>query len=293
MNKNKIKFVVDTASDIPDDDLKRLNIDMVHVPMVVDGVAFVERKSFSNIEYYEILNNAKEIPKTSRVPVDDYLDVYKKAFIQGYSTLISVTINAAGSGTHDSAQQAKQMLYEEHPEAEKQMEILVIDSKTYSANYGYPTIKAAEMAEDGADVAEIVAFLNDWIDRSEIYAACYTLKFAAKSGRIKFATAFIGEALGMRPIISLIDGETNTVGKVRGDKNIIPALVKQYETANLSKDEPILIICGENLSDAQELQSIFKKQFKIDAPIYHAGASIVTNIGPKALAIVYKGKLRR
>lgn len=289
----KIKFITDSACDIPDEDLQRLDIDMHGFSIAIDGIGFTERKDFSFGEYYKMLANAKEIPTTSKITDFAYMKSYEKAYTLGYTHIITVTINAGGSGTYDSAVLAKKRFFEEHPEASDKIDITVIDSRTYSAAYGYPIIKGAEMAQEGASAASIISFLQDWFSRAEIYAGCFTLKYAQKSGRIHFATAFVGEVLGMRPVIALINNTTETVAKVRGDKNIPLALLEQYRKAGLSKTDPIVIIHGENADEGKDLQEMFEKEFKISPPTYYAGAAIVTNIGPRVLAIVYKGEVKK
>ena len=102
----KIKIVVDTPSDIPDEDLVRYGIEMVGVPIVVDGEDFTERRSFSVEEFYTVLTSAKELPVTSRVPMGEFVNAYTKAFREGCTDIIVVTINAGGSGTFDSARMA-------------------------------------------------------------------------------------------------------------------------------------------------------------------------------------------
>ena len=288
----KIKLMTDSASDIPDTDLERLDIDMLKIPIAVDGKAFYER-DFTFDEFYNVLNNAKEIPVTSRISEQDYLNHYAKVYAQGYKTLINVTINAKGSGTYMSAVQAKDRFFEENPDALDKFSINVLDSKTYSLGYGYAVIKAAEMAKEDKSLDEILLFLNDWFSRVDIYLGCYTLKFAQKSGRIHFATAFVGEVLGMRPIMRLADGKSGSASKVRGDKNMAPGLFDIYKKLELNEDDELLIVYGEDKNVADELQELFKKERKAPLPMYQAGASIAINAGPKLLAIVCKGKVRK
>lgn len=289
---DKIKFLTDSASDIPDEDLVRLNIKMLSVPIAVDGVGYFERESFGFEDYYEKLNEAKEIPKTSKITIPIYTEYFERYERKGYDHLVVVTINSTGSGTYESALLARNQFYEDHPELEGKYNIHVVDSRSYSLGYGYAVMKGAELAQEGKDINEILAFLDDWFKSAEVYLGCYTLKYAQKSGRINAVTAFAGEVLGMRPIVQMIDGETNVFSRVRGNKNIGNGLLAHYEKENKGEDNPILIVVGRNYQDAVDLQKLFKKKLKITPPIYKAGASIVTNSGPDILAIVYKGSKR-
>jgi DegV family protein with EDD domain len=288
----KIKFMADTPCDIPDDLLKRFDIDMLSVPVAVDGKEYFERKSFSIREFYDVLAAAKEIPVTSRVPTAEFLSAYRRAWEKGYTDIVCVTINAGGSGTNESAHMAKAMFYKDFPEATEQINIHIVNSKTYTVAYGLPTVKAAQMAKAGKPLAEILDYLNDFFDRLEVYLVCYSLEYARKSGRIPAAAAVIGDALGVRPVISMIDGVTKTVDKVRGDK-AVPAKLLQLFKKRCDKPEDLICVVDAAVDEyGQAVQALFQKELSRKIPAYKAGASIVINAGPKIVAVCCLGKKR-
>lgn len=288
----KIKFIADTASDIPDEDLREYDIDMPSVPIAVDGKGYFERKSFSIQEFYNVLAASREIPTTSRVPIDDYLDCYIKAYRQGYSHIISVTINAGGSSTNASSHMARNLFFEQFPEAKDRMEIHVVDSRTYSVAYGYPVVEAAKMSRQGSSAREILDYLEDFFSRLEIYLGCYTLKYAKRSGRIGAAAAFVGDVLGLRPVISMIDGNTKTIDKVRGDKNLPQRIFTAFQSNYQNKSDPVLIIQGDMAEPVQELAALVQAETGRTPPAYLAGASIIINSGPSVIALACLGKKR-
>lgn len=289
----KIKFIADTPCDIPDKELKEYGIDMVSVPIAVDGVGFLERKSFTIHQFYDIISKSKEIPVTSRVPAEDFLNSYKLAYVSGYTDIICVTINASGSGTNASAHMAREEFYTQNPEALEKIKIHIIDSKTYSLGYGYPVIQSARMAKDGRSVAAILNYLEAFFARAVIYLGCYTLEYAKKSGRISAAASFAGDILGVRPIIKMVDGKTEIVQKVRGEKNIIPKILElSRQTMFEAHTATIVTVCGSEDKYGKELQTLIKKQCNIDAELYNVGASIVINAGPKIVAAIVLGSRR-
>lgn len=288
----KIKLVVDTPSDIPDEDLARYGIEMVGVPIFVDGREYIERKSFSIEGFYEVLESAKELPVTSRVPVGDFADAYEKAWREGCTNVIVVTINAGGSGTYDSARMAKELFYSEIPEAQETLTVHLVDSKTYSVAYGYPVVQAAAMAQQGASAAELLAYLHDFFDRVEIYLACYTLEYAKKSGRITAAAAFVGDMLGLRPIIAMIDGETKTAEKVRGDKNVTGKLAEIYRKRRTAPEDFVLVASAAVDAYGEELQQLLQQELGRKVPHYKTGACIAINAGPRIAAVALLGKKR-
>lgn len=288
----KIKFIIDTAGDIPDEDLREYNIDMPSVPITVDGESYFERKSFTIEEFYGVLARSKEIPVTSRVPVADFLACYKAAFWQNYTEIVVVTINAGGSSTHDSAVMARELFFQEIPNAAGTCRIHIIDSKTYTMAFGYPTVEAAKMARAGKSIDEILLYLRDFFDRVEVYLGCYSLEYAKKSGRITAAAAFVGDVLGLRPIISFLDGKTKIVDRVRGDKQVVPRLVKCYEDFCDDHSAPVLAIGGAIPEYGEALKQALEKKTGREVPLYPVGASIAINSGPNVAAVIMLGKKR-
>lgn len=288
----KLKLIVDSPSDIPDEDLQRYDIDMLSVPIVVNGREYLERQSFSLVGFYEKLVAAKELPTTSRIPQGEYVARYHKAWQEGYKHIISVTINAGGSGIYESSCMAVESFFHQYPEAKGQISIHVVDSRTYSLGYGYPVIQGAKMAEEGRPVEEILEYLEDYFDRLEIYLACYTLEYAKKSGRITAAAAVVGDVLGLRPIISMIDGQTRTVEKVRGDKQVAPRLVEHYLRQREDPQSPVVTISAAVEEYGQQLTQLLEEATGGPVPHYKAGASIVINAGPNIAAVCLLGKKR-
>jgi DegV family protein with EDD domain len=288
----KIKFIADSASDIPDEMLLEYDIDMPSVPITIDGKGYFERRSFTIKEFYKLLAATGEIPATSRVPVEDYKDCYERAFARGYTDIINVTINAGGSATNESAHMAAAAFFEEHPDAQDKLKIHIVDSKTYTMAYGWPVVEGARMARNGRSAPEILGYLYDFFDRCEIYLACYSLDYAKKSGRLNAASAFVGELLGLKPIISLIDGDTKIVQTVRGDKQIIPQLVRCWEERRDPECDFALVACGAVDEYGKMLQKVLEVKAGKPIPMFNAGASIVINAGPKIVAVVLLGKRR-
>lgn len=290
---DRIKIMTDSASDIPKELEKQYDIRILSFPVTVGDKGYLERVDFTNEEFYEILQNAPKIPVTSQITVFQFEEEFKTFFEQGYAELIYVLIYSGGSSTYNNAVMAKEQFYESHPEAKTQFKIHLVDSKAYTMAYGYPVVEAAKKAQRGASSDEIVAYLEDWFDSVEIYFAPYTLEFVKKSGRVPAAAAFVGELIGLRPIISIIDGETKVIEKVRGDKAILPALFK-HAKERIIPQTPYMLVRSTKNEECAELAAQLKKQFGYEAVgQFDIGAAISINAGPKVVGVIVKGQNRR
>ncbi|MBC8585318.1 DegV family protein [Youxingia wuxianensis] len=293
MSEEKILLMTDTASDIADEDLIASEIMMLPIPITIDGQGYLERMDFTTEEFYDRLAASKELPVTSHISSFTYEQAYKDAFERGYTHVINVTITSEGSNMFVAAVTGKRQFFEEHPEAVGKMEIKVLDSGSYTLGYGYPLVEAAKMNLKGAGFEQIVDYLEDFFSTVEIHFAPYSLEYAKRSGRIPVAAAFVGDMLGLRPIISIIDGKTTIVEKVRGDKNLIPRILDYARSRCVDKDAPTAIVCGCDPTCGDDAFRQAKKVFgHKPKAIYQAGASIAINAGPKVVGIIVRGAKR-
>lgn len=209
---------------------------------------------------------------------------------EGYTDVIFVSINSAGSNTYNAACMAAESLRDERPGCT--MNVHVVDSHTYSMTYGWHVCEAARKLQAGADVKSVVEYLEDQLARMEIMLSMYTLRFVKKSGRVSAAAAFAGELLGLRPIIHMVDDTTSTIAKVRGDSAVMPGLIVQTKK-RMAEGTPYLIGATDD-GNAKMLAKMCKKEFGYaPAATFLLGAAVATNTGPNAVAIVYQGEKRR
>lgn len=286
----KILLITDSACDIPDEALLRGGIVMLPIPIAIDAKGYLERVDFTREEFYGLLSTAKECPSTSHILATTYEQSYVEAMEQGYTDVIVVTITSRGSNMFSAAVLGKKNFLEEHPGA---LRITVLDSGSYTLGYGYPLIEAAELARGGASAEEVIAYLDDWFSCVEIIFAAYSLEYAKKSGRIPAAAAFVGDVLGLRPLISIIDGETKVVEKVRGDKNVVTHMVAYAKSRAVDKKPVTAAMRGTVDVYGEQLIKEITKVFGHAPRMYEKlGASITINSGPKTVGFLYRGKKR-
>lgn len=289
-----IKFITDSASDIPPKEEKDLNIDVMPIPITIGDDGYYERKDFTPVEFYNILNKSTKIPVTSHINTLEFLKKYKETYKAGYDEIIHVTISSTGSTMFESAKMARDMFYKEDESLRSKIQIHIIDSKTYSYGYGLAVIEGAKKAQEGRSINEVLSYMEDYFNKVEVYFSVYSLNYAKKSGRISVAATFVGEMLGLRPIISIIDGKMKIIDKVRGDKNI-PDKLAEIMLKNINKQDPKYgIIVGSLDHVGETLKSICSKhKDKKFVDKVKAGASITINSGPEVLGITFLGKNRQ
>ena len=287
---SRIKIITDSACDIPVEKELELGIHILHFPITVGEMSFRERENYTYDEFYDLLLSSPVLPTTAQITQIEFLELFETYYQQGYTDLIYVSINQKGSNTYASSVMARNAFFEQHPEAAGACQIHLVDSATYTMMYGYAVIQAAEKARRGAEVPEILAFLDDWLTHTRVYALPFDLRFAKKSGRVSATAAFVGDLMGIRPIVSFIDGESVVLSKIRGDKAIIPTLTKMA-VETMVPQTPYMILRG-NADSEQAAEELKKSMIKATGygpyGTFQIGAAIAINIGPKLIAVAIK-----
>lgn len=285
-----IRFVTDSAADIPAELVKELDIRVLPFHIAMEDKDLRDGVDFTAQEFYQALVAAPHIPTHSQHTAFVFQECYEQAWKDGCTDLIYTSINSKGSSTHDNAVQAIDLFYDDHPEARDAISIRVIDSHNYTMTYGWPVIQGARMAREGKGAEEIAAFIQDWVDHVLVVFAPYDLKFAKKSGRISAAAAFLGDALGLKPIMTFTDGESEILTKVRGEKNIIPAILEQVKP-HIDLDAPYFCIGGSLESENQRIIQVCTEAFgKAPELSFFIGGVIAINAGPNLVGVVCRKK---
>ncbi len=284
----RIKFSTDSAADLPAQLREERSIQVLPFPIAMGDEEYEDGVDFTPDEFFDMLLSAPKIPTHAQLNAYVFTECFEAAWSEGYTDLIHVSINSKGSATFANALQARDDFYKHHPEAKDAFHIHLLDSKTYTMAYGWAVAQAVTMAREGKQAEEIVAYLQDWLDHVRVIFAPLDLRFAKKSGRISAAAAFMGEALGLKPVMTFTDGESKILAKVRGEKNVISTLVDLCRSER-QPGTPYLLVRGNNQEQSarlrEALQAALGEQAALEYPI---GGVVAINAGPNLVGVVYR-----
>ena len=283
-----IKFVTDSAADIPCALREELGIQVLPFPIAMGNKELQDGYDFTPEEFYPMLLSAAQIPTHAQLNPFVFSQCFQEAFQEGCRYLIYTAINSKGSATYQNAVQAREEFYEDYPDAKETFHIHILDSHTYTMGYGWAVVQGAKMAAAGAQAGEIVDFIQDWVDHVRVIFAPLDLRFAKKSGRISAAAAFMGEALGLKPIMTFANGESKILSKARGEKNAISAVVELCKRER-SANSPYLVVHGNNLEQAGKLLEACRQELGCEPALeYLIGGVVSINAGPNVIGLVYR-----
>jgi DegV family protein with EDD domain len=174
-------------------------------------------------EFYDRLRGAERLPTTSQPSIGDFLDVYGPLVEQGFD-VVSVHISSGISGTLETARQAKERLAERTGTDR----VTLIDSERACGGLGMLTLAGAKVARAGGDAEAVVAQIEKGRADLKMWFAVDTLEYLRRGGRIGAASAWLGSALKIKPILTL-DREITPVERVRTGAKALRRLVEYAE----------------------------------------------------------------
>lgn len=277
-----IKIVTDSSLDLSSDQLKERGITMVPLSVSVNGKTYLDSVEITPEQFLSEMKQAKQLPKTSQPPVGKFLDVYNELGADG-SQIVSIHMTGDMSGTYQSARQAADMA---------DADVTVVDSRYISRALAYQVLEAADMAEKGATVEEIVARLDKVRAETKLYIMVDTLENLIKGGRIGKVQGLIGSILNIKPIANLDIGSLTPVTKVRSHSKGIAFFKDQFEKELNGKQLVHFSIVhagnnsaafAENLKrEVEQLTGFQNVTISLTAPL------IAAHAGPGAVGIMYQ-----
>lgn len=280
-----IKVITDSTSYIPEFLKKEYDVSVVSLS-VVFGDEVVKEVDISNTEFYKRLVGIKKIPTSSQPSIEEFYEIFEEN-IKAKKDIVGIFISSEMSGTYSTALLVKNMILEKYPDAK----IELIDSRSNCMQLGFAVLAAAKAAKVGKTITEVVEETNKNIKRSRFIFIPDTLEYLRIGGRIGTASALLGSMLQIKPILTVLNGKTHMLRKVRTKKRALEDIVDIFMD-NISKfglGEVIVhhINCEE---EASNLSKIIEKKVDSVVNICSIGPVIGTHVGPGAIGIAYYTK---
>lgn len=280
-----IKIVTDSTSYISDEYIKKYDIKLVSLNVIINGVSSREI-DIENEVFYEEIRNSKEIPKSSQPIPEEMLNTFREIVEDGDS-IVGIFLSSKMSGTYSNANMIKDMILEDYPDAE----IHILDSKTNCMQMGFAVIEAARTASEGKSINEVINAANHVINNSRFLFTPETLEYLKKGGRIGGAAALFGNVLQIKPILTVVNGETSVFKKVRTRKKAIEEIVKTVLEEIEAKGFGDIVVHHINCQeDGLKLAKALENKLGKKVDIQSIGPVIGVHVGPGSIGIAYYTK---
>ena len=231
--------------------------------------------------FYERLKGEEKLPRTSQPSPDQFIEVFEQARAAG-DQVVAVLLSSTLSGTWQCARLAAETCEFE--------DLWVVDSRTGSQGEAVLVREALRLRdEQGCTAEQIAAALEELKGRIRILGVVDSLKHLHKGGRLPAAVALVGGALGIKPVLSVMDGEIRLADTARGRPGALVALFKQID--KLGGIDPqygyVLLYSDEKSTVAPIHRYLHDNLHLTGGRVAQLGAVIGTHIGPGCAALVF------
>lgn len=206
----QVAVVTDSTAYLPEGYAVRHAITVVPLYVLIDGEEYLDGVDVDQGTLVDALR-AKRRVTTSMPSPTSFSKAYREALDNGADVVLSVHISSELSGTWGAAVAAADEVNAERGEGA----VRVVDSRTTVMGLGFAAVRAADVATRGANGAEVEAAAVSAAARSRTLFVLETLEHLRRGGRIGAATAVLGTALAMKPLLHIDDGKITPLEKVR------------------------------------------------------------------------------
>jgi DegV family protein with EDD domain len=271
----KIKIVTDSAADVPSELAQRLDITILPCYIIFGSEVYRDGVDLTHREFYDKLAESPILPTTSQPPLGLFVETYQN-LLQESEGIVSIHTASTLSGIFNAARVAADAL--------STAPIVVIDSQQISMGGGWQVIVAAQAAQEGYTLAEVVSLVQAIRPHARAAAMLDSLEHVRRSGRIKRVTALMGTALRVKPLLQIRTGEVTAIATVRTRKKALRRLAELIAAQGVFRE-----LCVAHTDAAEAAQEVVERLSTLHPRerllVCQAGAAVTTHLGLGAVGI--------
>ncbi len=273
----KIKVVVDSCGDLPDEVMEQFGISLIPLNIEI-GKMLRDRIDITPQEYYANIDKL-DLPNTSAPNFAQWEEMFDEHLKDGYDKIVVVTLSSKFSNTYQQGAVAAKKFYPK--------DVHLFDSLNASGGEGLLGIRFAELLKQNYELTDVLSFMENM--RPEVIQIGYmdSLKMLVKSGRISRASEFFASLGRMKPMIITQDGENIPLCRVISLKNAKKRAVEEVlQRTNPKNTYSMLITHADSIGDAIEIEEILKSKMKVSQSyIGYMGPVVGSRVGPGGVLI--------
>lgn len=278
----KIAIVTDSTSYIDESYLHEHKITRIPLNVIFGQESFAELEDITTEELYQKMRQSEEFPKTSQPSIGSVLEIFER-LMKNYDAVLCVTLSGGISGSFQTFCTAAQMVDEK--------KIKVLDSETSCAAQAWFVYEAVRLREEGKDLDEIFAYLEDMKGHYHAYFIADDLNHLQRGGRLSSAAALIGGLLQVKPILHFVEKKIVPFEKIRTRKKAIRRILElMEEDARQGKRFDVWVVNADCPEDGKEVAEEIRQQFPDAVKEVREGVVgpvIGAHLGPGAIAITW------
>jgi len=232
----KVAVVTDSAADIPDDELDRLDISMVPVRVHFGDRSYLDKVGLSPAEFFAEIERNPVHPKTSQPPPGDFRRQFE-FLATHFESVVSINLSRRVSGTCGAAESAATRV-------STHGKVTVIDSLNASLGQGLIAMYAAECAQAGYDAARVIEATRAILPKTRTFGLIGSLEYAVRGGRVPRWVKSVADRLRLMPVLHATRDGRVTAGGVLFGREHLKEKFARFVRRRMRDDVPYRLLVG-------------------------------------------------
>jgi DegV family protein with EDD domain len=279
------QIIIDGGGDLPASVRERYQVKIVPLNLHFGDEQYKTGETIDLPTFYKKLRQSDELPRSSSPSPNDFYEKYKE--VDPSDDILVLAMTRGLSSTYDSAVIGKNMLLEEEPDRR----IAVLNTKTASCGIALLFQEAMNKIEEGMEFSEVVAHIEERIEKTTTLFILKTLENVIKGGRLDKVKGALAKTLNIKLLMkaSEDEGSVEVTEKVRGNKKSLRRFVEQIgEYAHNLEDRVIALShCNDEARGMKVLDNIKEKYNFKEGLFMETGPLISTYAGEGGLVIAF------
>ena len=278
-----IKIIVDSTCDINSDITDNYDIDVIPLSITIDDVPYLDGVDIDIDTVYKHMRDGK-FPKTSQVSFESVSKTIEKC-ISNDDDFIYLAFSSKMSGTYNFAKKIIETYKVKNPGREME----IIDSKGGAGGTGLIVLQALRMIKKNLPFETIINQIQFMINHIVYYFTISDLECLTIGGRLGKTIGYMGNALNLKPYLTVKDGKIIFSKMIHGSKKTIQTLVKDVsEEAAKFPNQIIAISHADDLKTALNVESKIKEAVVgCKTTIFKIGAVLGSHLGIGGVGVFF------
>jgi DegV family protein with EDD domain len=264
---------------LPESLARELNIRVVPIVLTIGDRTYRDGIDLTTQEFYRLLRTSEELPTTAAPSVGEFLRVFEEA-LNDAEAVVAVHVSSELTSVYRFALMAAGQI----PGGR----VHVVDSQSATMAQGFVALAAARAARDRADLETVLAAAEDVRSRVRFFAFLETLEYLRRGGRVKGAVAMMGNAIQLKPIVHIVEGQIAAIARPRTRRKATQAMLDLMSSEVADRPVRAAVLHADSFDDAEALRRRVADQFDcLELHVTEMTPVMGTHTGPGLLGLAY------
>ncbi|GAA2966634.1 DegV family protein [Lentilactobacillus parakefiri] len=277
----KTAVITDSASNLDPVVAAKYNITVLPITVIFGTQEYRDGIDITSQEFLRKLAATKNLPTTAQVTMGQMQEAFDTLAAKGYDEAICVNLSSGITTFYQNLVAYSRQV--------TNIKVYPFDSKIASAGEADLCLLAGKMAENGENADVIIPKLEELRDSIHVSLVVDSLDHLKRTGRISNTSAFFGNILKIKPILTFDDaGKIVPEAKERTMKQALQHIIDEIEQSNFHLPMRISVVDANNPDLSKSWVAAFHQHFpKATISTYQISPAITVHTGEKAMGVVW------